>query len=189
MDYSFFINKTSSILLDNGFYEGPVYNNEHWYLKIMPPVLYAIHITNSSNFTKDNTYISYTNKLYEKLKDCHCGNLVSLNIVFSTKITNDNESEFFSNYSELFDNLEISQNIHNVYWVFSAYEERLLFPKGQPTKLNGIELYFNWKKYEKSETSSIRIYDNKPYITYAVIVINVLIWAYINLKGRRKFYI
>ena len=186
MDYNFFINKTSSILLDNGFYEGPVYNAEYWYLKIMPPVLYAIHITDSNNFTKDNNYISYINKLYQKLKDCHCGNLVSLNIIFSTKITAENKNEFFSdfyNFSDSSNELEINPNIHNVYWAFSAYEERLLFPKGQPTKLNGIELYFNWKEYEKSETSSIKIYNNKPYITYAIIVINVLIWAYINLKG------
>ena len=192
MDYNFFVNKTSSILLDNGFYKGPEYNGEQWYLKIMPPVLYAIHITDSNNYTQDSKYISYINSLYEKLKDCRCENLVCLNINFSIDITSKNEKEFVSNYFSnyfynSFSNLDVNPNIHNVYWIFSADEERLLFPKGQPTKLNGIELYFNWKKYEKSETSSIRIYDNKPYITYAVIVINVLIWAYINLKGGENF--
>ncbi len=188
MNYDFFANKTSSILLDNGFYKGPEYNSEQWYLKIMPPVLYAIHITDSNNYTYDNTYISYINNLYEKLKDCRCGNLVCLNIEFSIDITSENKSEYISNsFSNSTSKLDINPNIHNVYWIFSADEERLLFPKGQPTKLNGIELYFNWKEYEKSETNSIKIYNNKPYITYAVIVINVLIWAYINLKGGENF--
>ena len=87
MDYNFFVNKTSSILLDNGFYKGPEYNGEQWYLKIMPPVLYAIHITDSNNYTQDSKYISYINSLYEKLKDCRCENLVCLNINFSIDIT------------------------------------------------------------------------------------------------------
>ena len=133
MDYNFFVNKTSSILLDNGFYKGQEYNSEQWYLKIMPPVLYAIHITDSNNYTQDNTYISYINSLYEKLKDCRCENLVCLNINFSIDITSKNEKEFaynyFSNYFyNSFSNLDVNPNIHNVYWIFSADEERLLFP-------------------------------------------------------------
>ncbi len=204
MDYSFFINKTSSILLDNGFYEGPAHNNVFWYIKIMPPVLYAVNITDSKNHLEKNTYISYLNELYKNLKNCRCSNLVCINVLFSNKFTAENENKYFSNYfsnyisngfsenfkssdsygySEEFSKLDINNNIHNVFWVFNANEERLLFPKGQPTKLNGIELYFNWKKYEKSGTNSIKIYNNKPYITYAIIVINVLVWAYINLKG------
>ena len=179
MDYSFFIDKTSEILLENGFYKGMHSDLQQCYVKIQPPLLYAVHIYNSNNYT-DNDLNLYLNQLKSNLKNFGCSNIVCLNICYS--INNAYNIDDKLNFND-----NISENIHYVYWIFDSDNERLLFPKGQPTKLNGIEKYFNWNEYEKSQAKYIKIYNNTPYFTYAVIVINIIIWAYINIKGGENF--
>jgi len=139
---------------------------QKYYFKIMPPVFYCLIINTDGNFEKN---INLENI---DIKKFCCTNIVCVNVfVLSQNIENV--------YNEISAKEKEYANIHNVWWIFDTNINKLIVPKGQPSKLNGIEKCFDL--YNKN--SILKIYNNKPFITYVIIFINIIIWILANINN------
>lgn len=153
-------------LSDSGFQIGPSNENTALYFKIMPPVFYVVCINNN---LQDNNLKNITRQIKNDISQYRCSNIVCVNVAVS-----DNADELCSMYENK--NVEYDENIHNVYWVFDTQKECISVPKGQPSRLNGIEKCFD---FGKNSLSDIKVENNNIFITYVLIAVNLAVWAYI----------
>ena len=156
-------------LSDSGFQTGPFTENTAWYFKIMPPVLYAVCLLNN-NLNEDTELKSkILLRLINDISNYKCSNVVCVNVAVT-----DNTDDVYHLYENK--NFELYDNIHNVYWIFDTKKESIFVPKGQPSKLNGIERCFD---FGKNGFNDIKIENNNIFVTYVLIAVNIAVWAYI----------
>jgi len=156
-------NIPEKIFNEGAFQKGPVMDGCSIYFKILPPVLYCINIVSYQSDEDDVRIENILKNIEKSLDNYMCNNIVFLSIV-NGKGTTYNKIE------------NIGDKIHSVLWI---YDEKIIFPKGEPTKLNGFEKLFD---EDTNKEEKIIETDKKPFLTYLFITINLAIWLYIFIS-------
>lgn len=142
--------------------------------------LYLINIIsldNSYTFNKDK-FREYKNITGKQFSQINANKIILLNLL----LTDDVEDIYKDvDYTPDFDD-----EIIDINWIINANKEELIIPSKQVSRVIGLEK--DIRKLLKSDNQSyirekILVNNNKPFITYSLIIINIIIWILMELAG------
>ncbi|MCT4596632.1 MAG: rhomboid family intramembrane serine protease [Vallitalea sp.] len=169
-------------LLENYEYQGIPTDSEKvkMYATFSNNSLYLINIISlddSYTFNKDK-FKEYKTITWKQFSRVNANKIILLNLLLT-----DNVEDIYSdvNYTPDFDD-----DIIDINWIVNINEERLIIPSEQVSSVIGLEK--DIRKLLKSNDESyipekMLENNNKPYVTYSLITINIVIWILMELAG------
>ncbi|GKX28701.1 hypothetical protein SH1V18_11810 [Vallitalea longa] len=142
--------------------------------------LYLINIVTMNNpytYSKDRID-QFRSRVDKQLNNINANKIIILNLL----ITDDSSNIYDDiNYTPDFE-----EHIIDVNWIIDNNEEKLIIPSMQMNDVIGIQK--NLKKILKDNNNGYKIKkvqknNDKPYLTYIFIAINVLVWIYMEING------
>lgn len=142
--------------------------------------LYLINIVsvdNSYTYSKDRIN-QFKHMIDKQLNNVNANKIIVLNLLIT-----DNG---FSIYEDINYTPNLDEDIIDINWIIDSNEERLIIPSMQINDVMGLQK--DLKKILKADENGYRVKaiqqnNEKPYVTYSLIVINVLVWIYMEING------
>ncbi|MCJ7856135.1 rhomboid family intramembrane serine protease [Lachnospiraceae bacterium NSJ-143] len=177
MEYSLIKSRVMGNLETTGFDTGPDIGSVSYAFNIMPPVFYLVRIVDTEAKAAKDLNDIFVERIKRDLSQYSCSNIVYVNVYVCKENSDSLKVKF-----ESFEN-DMGEKVHNVNWIYDCNKDSLIFPYGQPDKLMGIEKCFCVSSGANISNGNIKIYNNRPYLTYFIIAANIIVWAYINFFG------
>lgn len=142
--------------------------------------LYFINLVTMNNSYKYSKDIinQFTTKVDKQLNNINANKIIILNLLIT-----DNTSDI---YEDINNTPDFDNHVIEISWLIDKNEEKLIIPSMQVNDVIGIQKDLNniLKASDNGyKTKRIQKNDEKPYLTYAFIAINILVWIYMEMNG------